>query len=219
MLSNRLKIIASFVPHDSNVADIGCDHGYLLISLKDNHFKGKLLGIDNKKGPLETFRRNLILHGYQNSIAMKLSDGLKDVDNNFNTIVIAGMGFDSIKRILLKNVKKLDNIDYFIIDSHTKEDEIRKLFVGLGYFIDKEAIISENNIYYEIIRFAKGNKEYSDIEYKFGPILKEEKTKIFISKWSEKLRRNNELISMENIDEKRRKKLIEENDFIYKVIN
>ena len=60
MLSKRLQIIANLVPSDSNVADVGCDHGYLLIYLKDNHFNGKLLGIDNKKGPIESFRKNLI---------------------------------------------------------------------------------------------------------------------------------------------------------------
>ncbi len=219
MLSKRLQIIANLVPKDSNVADIGCDHGYLLIYLKDNHFNGKLLGIDNKKGPLESFRNNLIQKKYENKITIKLSDGLKDVDNNFNTIVIAGMGFDNIKKIVLDSKEKLDNIETFIIDSHTKEPEVRKFFVKLGYKIEEESIIEENGIFYEIIKFVKGNKEYSEIEYKFGPILIKEKSDIFKKKWNKKLLKNNEIIKNNNIENTKKYIFEEENKIIQKIIN
>lgn len=59
MLSKRLLTIANLVPKDSNVVDIGCDHGYLLIYLKDIGFNGKLLGVDNKVGPINSFKENL----------------------------------------------------------------------------------------------------------------------------------------------------------------
>ena len=219
MLSKRLQIIANLIPKDSNVADIGCDHGYLLIYLKDNHFNGKLLGIDNKKGPLESFRNNLIQKKYENKITIKLSDGLKDVDNNFNTIVIAGMGFDNIKKIVLDSKEKLDNIETFIIDSHTKEPEVRKFFVKLAYKIEEELIIEENGIFYEIIKFVKGNKEYSEIEYKFGPILIKEKSDIFKKKWNKKLLKNNEIIKNNNIENTKKNTFEEENKIIQKIIN
>ncbi len=219
MLSKRLQIIADLVPKDSNVADIGCDHGYLLIYLKDNHFNGKLLGIDNKKGPLESFRNNLIQKKYENEITIKLSDGLKDIDNSFNTIVIAGMGFDNIKKIVLGSKEKLDNIETFIIDSHTKEPEVRKFFVELGYKIEEELIIEENGIFYEIIKFVKGNKEYSEIEYKFGPILIKDKSDVFKKKWNKKLLKNNEIIKNNNIENIKKNTFEEENKIIKKIIN
>lgn len=219
MLSKRLQIIADLVPKDSNVADIGCDHGYLLIYLKDNHFNGKLLGIDNKKGPLESFRNNLIQKKYENEITIKLSDGLKDIDNSFNTIVIAGMGFDNIKKIVLDSKEKLDNIETFIIDSHTKEPEVRKFFVKLGYKIEEELIIEENAIFYEIIKFVKGNREYSEIEYKFGPILIKENSDIFKKKWNKKLLKNNEIIKNNNIENIKKNTFEKENKIIKKIIN
>ena len=219
MLSKRLQIIADLVPKDSNVADIGCDHGYLLIYLKDNHFNGKLLGIDNKKGPLESFRNNLIQKKYENEITIKLSDGLKDIDNSFNTIVIAGMGFDNIKKIVLDSKEKLDNIETFIIDSHTKEPEVRKFFVELGYKIEEELIIEENGIFYEIIKFVKGNKEYSEIEYKFGPILIKDKSDVFKKKWNKKLLKNSEIIKNNNIENIKKNTFEEENKIIQKIIN
>lgn len=219
MLSKRLQIIADLVPKDSNVADIGCDHGYLLIYLKDNHFNGKLLGIDNKKGPLESFRNNLIQKKYENEITIKLSDGLKDIDNSFNTIVIAGMGFDNIKKIVLDSKEKLDNIETFIIDSHTKEPEVRKFFVKLGYKIEEELIIEENAIFYEIIKFVKGNREYSEIEYKFGPILIKDKSDVFKKKWNKKLLKNSEIIKNNNIENIKKNTFEEENKIIQKIIN
>lgn len=219
MLSKRLQIIADLVPKDSNVADIGCDHGYLLIYLKDNHFNGKLLGIDNKKGPLESFRNNLIQKKYENEIIIKLSDGLKDIDNSFNTIVIAGMGFDNIKKIVLDSKEKLDTIETFIIDSHTKEPEVRKFFVKLGYKIEEELIIEENAIFYEIIKFVKGNREYSEIEYKFGPILIKENSDIFKKKWNKKLLKNNEIIKNNNIENIKKNTFEKENKIIKKIIN
>ena len=219
MLSKRLQIIADLVPKDSNVADIGCDHGYLLIYLKDNHFNGKLLGIDNKKGPLESFRNNLIQKKYENEITIKLSDGLKDIDNSFNTIVIAGMGFDNIKKIVLDSKEKLDNIETFIIDSHTKEPEVRKFFVKLGYKIEEELIIEENAIFYEIIKFVKGNREYSEIEYKFGPILIKDKSDVFKKKWNKKLLKNSEIIKNNNIENIKKNTFEKENKIIKKIIN
>lgn len=218
MLSKRLLTIANLVPKDSNVADIGCDHGYLLIYLKDNHFNGKLIGIDNKKGPLESFKYNLMQKKYENDIAIKLSDGLKDVDRTFNTIVIAGMGFDNIKKIILNNIEKLDCINTFIIDSHTKENDVREFFVKLGYKIDDEKIIEENGIFYEIIKFVKGTKEYSKFEYKFGPILIKEKSEIFFKKWNKKLLKNEEIINNNKIENIKKNILIEENNTIKEVL-
>lgn len=219
MLSKRLQIIANLVPKDSNVADIGCDHGYLLIHLKDNQFRGKLLGIDNKKGPLESLKKNLSKKNYQDQIAIKLSNGLIDIDECYDTIVIAGMGYDNIKKIVLDSINKLDNIETFIIDSHTKEEEVRRFFVNLGYLIEHEVIVYENNIFYEIIVFKKGKTKYLDIDYKFGPILLEDKSDIFIKKWSKKYLKNKEIIEQDNVNKDKKEKLEKENEIIKKVIN
>ncbi len=219
MLSKRLQIIANLVPNDSNVADIGCDHGYLLIYLKDNHFNGKLLGIDNKKGPIESFKKNLVTKSYEDKIDVKLSNGLVDVDSTFNTIVIAGMGYDNIKKIVTDSINKLEYVDTFIIDSHTKEEKVRRFFVSLNYLIENEVIINENDIFYEIIKFKKGFAKYSDDEYMFGPILLKEKSAIFIEKWEQKYLKNKNIINQKNIEDCKKRKLQSENEKIRKVID
>jgi tRNA (adenine22-N1)-methyltransferase len=218
MLSARLLTIANLIPKDSNVADIGCDHGYLLIYLMDNGFKGKLLGVDNKIGPLNAFKQNLQEKHYEKSISFALSDGLDAIDSTYNTIVLAGMGYNTIEKIVLNNVEKLDFIDNIIIDSHTKEKESREFFVKLGYKIEKEILLEENGIYYTIIFFKKGQDNYTDDELYFGPILLKEKPEKFYKKWSKIL--SNCIKLIDKIDDKKRKKeLQKEVELISKVVN
>jgi tRNA (adenine22-N1)-methyltransferase len=184
MLSKRLLTIANLVPKDSNVVDIGCDHGHLLIYLKDIGFNGKLLGVDNKVGPINSFKENLKKKRYEKIIKYSLSCGLEDVDSTYNTVVIAGMGFDNIKKIISEDINKLYFIDTFIVDSHTKEEETRKFFVSLGYLIEQEVILKEDGIFYEIVKFKKGHKKYSKNDFMFGPELLKERNQIFNEKWS-----------------------------------
>ena len=47
MFSLRIERIASKVPVNSNLADVGCDHGYLIIEAYLNNKVNKAIAIDN----------------------------------------------------------------------------------------------------------------------------------------------------------------------------
>ena len=49
--------------------------------------------------------------------------------------------------------------------------KIRRYFVKKYYKISNEKIIKDNKIVYEIIKFVKGKANYSDLEFKYGPII------------------------------------------------
>ena len=51
-LSERLKLVASFVPEGSRIADIGTDHGYVPIYLTEIGKIKSALAMDVRKGPL-----------------------------------------------------------------------------------------------------------------------------------------------------------------------
>lgn len=207
MISNRLKTIASFVPNNSNVADIGSDHGYLLMQLFDNGHKGKLLGVENKSGPYKTLSSNVSTRNFSKVIETSLSDGLSSVSSDYNVVVIAGMGADNIKKIILNNREKLDGIDYFIVDSHTKTEEIRKFFCNLGYKIDKEELVFEDDIFYELIRFVKGFMNYSESDFYFGPELIKNKSQLFKNKWEDELSKMNQILNQISGDSTRKKEI------------
>lgn len=171
MLSKRLSIIYSFIDEGSSVVDVGCDHGYLLIELAKNNKSTNLLGVENKLGPFSTLKKNIKLNKLDGKINTSLSDGISNVDSSFNTLVIAGMGSDNIMGIIERNKDKLSLFNTIIIDSHTETEKIRRYFVEKYYKISNEKIIKDNKIVYEIIKFVKGKANYSDLEFKYGPII------------------------------------------------
>ena len=171
MLSKRLSIIYSFIDEGSSVVDVGCDHGYLLIELAKNNKSTNLLGVENKLGPFSTLKKNIKLNKLDGKINTSLSDGISNVDSSFDTLVIAGMGSDNIVGIIERNEDKLSLFNTIIIDSHTETEKIRRYFVNKYYKISNEKIIKDNKIVYEIIKFVKGKANYSDLEFKYGPII------------------------------------------------
>ena len=136
MISSRLTKIAELIKDDHDVADIGSDHGLLLILLNNRKFPKKVLGVENKVGPYKNLEKTVLSINNPN-FSSNLSSGLKKVDINYQTIVIAGMGFATIKEIVLDDIKKGHKRETFIIDCHTNQNEVRSFFYELGYKIDR----------------------------------------------------------------------------------
>ena len=170
MISNRLNQIVNFIKDDHDVADIGSDHGLLLVLLNERNFSNKALGVENKIGPYKNLERTIKSINKPN-FSSNLSSGLDNVSENYQTIVIAGMGFNNIKEIVLRDFDKGNHRETFVIDSHTNQDEVRTFFYNLGYKVDDEMIIYEDSIYYDIIRFSlnRNNIHYNSLELEFGP--------------------------------------------------
>ena len=81
-LSERLKLVASFVPEGSRIADIGTDHGYVPIYLAEIGKIKSALAMDVRKGPLA--RADEHIEEYRHdvgdaaiSIETRLSNGLE----------------------------------------------------------------------------------------------------------------------------------------------
>lgn len=194
-ISNRLKTIGDFVNSNDKVIDVGCDHALLSIYIYLNKTKN-IIASDINSNPLKEAHKNLCKYNLNDKLELKISNGLECFEGNeFDTIVIAGMGGMTIIDILNSGIKKLYNTKKIIIQSNKDIPKIRKFIVKLGYIIDNEKLIKENNIIYTIIVFKKSNKKvkYGQIDYIIGPILKNSKDKIFIDFI------NSEIIKKENI--------------------
>lgn len=188
MISNRLNQIVNFIKDDHDVADIGSDHGLLLVLLNERNFSNKALGVENKIGPYKNLERTIKSINKPN-FSSNLSSGLDNVSKNYQTIVIAGMGFNNIKEIVLRDFDKGNHRETFVIDSHTNQDEVRTFFYNLGYKVDDEMIIYEDSIYYDIIRFSlnRNNIHYNSLELEFGPFNLKNKQAVFINMCNEKI--------------------------------
>ena len=162
MLSKRLKMIASLVTTES-VIDVGCDHGYLDIYLTQKGIKCLATDISEKSllKAIDNFK------SYNLNIKTKLTDGLNGIDiKEKDTIIISGMGTDTINKILNKDI----NND-LIICSNNHLEKLRRYIVNKGYYISDEIFVMENDKPYMIIKFKKGFKKYNDFEYIIGPVI------------------------------------------------
>ena len=156
----RLRTIAKFVKPGEKVADVGADHGILELLLISRKTNNEVVAIENKKGPYEILKENLI--GIKN-IRLSLSDGLTAVDKNVDTVVIAGMGGINIVNILKEYPEKVRKLDKIIVDPHRDNKLVRTyLTQEMGYKITHEKIVRENEKFYVITVFE--NKP-TKIEY------------------------------------------------------
>jgi tRNA (adenine22-N1)-methyltransferase len=208
-LSNRLLSLAKLVPQNAYLADIGSDHGFLPIYLVKSGKILKAFAIENKTGPFKRLQNNIKINDLTNSITSILSDGIKDIVNEVDTIVIAGMGAHTIIQILTSHKEKLLNIKNIIVDSHTDLALLRKSVSELGYKITSEVFLVENNIYYTLIKFTAGNETYNDQDYEFGPILRKVKPMLYKKYWNNRLE-NIDLILSNSLTAERKNELIEE---------
>lgn len=192
-LSKRLASIALNIDKEDKVVDIGCDHGYLSIYLKAVNGNKIVIATDINENALNMAKKNI--NKNKILIETRLGNGLDVINyNEVDTIIISGMGGNTILNILKKN--KLKYIKKIVIQSNTDIPLIRKYINKLGYTIKNEQLIIDKNIYYIIITFSKGKHKYTKKELYFGPILLKENNELF------KKKKTIELNKLEKILEK-----------------
>ena len=209
-LSKRLKIIHDMVPK-SVVADIGSDHGKLMIALVQSGVIQKGFAVENKEGPFERLRSNLIKYHVDDKVTPLFSDGIKDITRDVNTIVIAGMGGQTIVKILKDHPEKLVSVQTIIIDAHTAVPLARKEICQMGFAIADEQIVKEDNIFYEIIKFVKADiAALTNEDLEFGPILRQQKSATFKEKYQGRINEIDTIIAKGNLPATRIASLNEE---------
>ena len=168
MISKRLETIASLIPKNSHVIDVGCDHALLDIYLAMDK-DCTCLALDISASALKGAKNNIHKYKLDKKIAIVKTDGLKDIEVNKNDyIVISGMGTSTIKHILGTN--KLSN--NLIISTHNEYDSLRAFVIKLGYKISDELFLFDKDKPYIIIKFEKGNNNYTLDDIMYGPILR-----------------------------------------------
>ncbi len=217
-LSKRLQSIYDMVP-SGVVADVGSDHGKLIISLFENGVISKGYAIENKKGPFARLKKAIEEHHLEKDVIPMLSDGISELPEDVNTVVIAGMGGFNIIEILKKNPRKLKNVKTIIVDAHNAIPELRKQICKMGYIIADEDIVYEDNNYYEIIKFIAGEVAFLDEpDIEFGPILRNEKSITFVDKYNSRIKEIDILLSTHKIPEAKSKELNHEKERIRSIL-
>ena len=175
---DRINLIAKLCEGSDTVVDIGCDHAYALIKAIKEYGVKRGIASDINEGPLENAKENIRLNCLSDVVDTVLSDGFKNINASFDTVIISGMGGILIKSILENGLEKI-NGKRVIIEANTDSDIVRKYLVKNGFYIMDEYSLYDDEKYYEIIIFEPGKEVYASFELNFGPVLLAKKEEAF----------------------------------------
>ena len=179
MISNRLLQIAMLIERNKVVFDVGSDHALLPSFLVENGICDKVYAGEIALGPLENVKLTIKRNGLEGRVIPVFSDGLSKAPDDVDIVVIAGMGFHTIKHVL--ESCDVSRYQYFLVQSNTDVDELRRYISEKGYTIEDERVVYDG-FYYQVIRFSADLHEpYSEMEIKYGPILLKRRDEVFIA--------------------------------------
>ena len=178
-LSPRLQCCCGFVHPGDRVADIGCDHGYLSIYLLKNNIASSVIASDINKQPLESAIANAQRFGVRDRISFHLSDGAGNIPRDFDTLVCAGMGGDTMVSIL-SGAPWLESKQYrLILQCQSKTPMLRKYLSEKGWRITQESVLQDGRFLYTVMEVVY-QPEYPRLtlpETYFPPALMEHPSK------------------------------------------
>lgn len=179
-LSQRLLTCCEFVHNGDRVADIGCDHGYLGIHLLKNGIASSVIAADVNKQPLHSAVMNAAKYGVREKISFFLSNGVQNIPRDFDCMVCAGMGADTMISILEAAPWLKDSGYRLILQCQSKRPELRRYLAQHGYCISRETLAQDGKFIYTVMEvcFAPG-KEAAPWEYYITPQLIADSSPLF----------------------------------------
>lgn len=163
------------VPECDTLADVGCDHGYLSISLVANGIAGQAIAMDVNKGPLESARANVASMGLLDRVSFRLSDGLAKLDaDEADVICICGMGGALIRRILDARLDVAKRAKVLILEPQSEYRLLREFLVHNHFYFIDEMLCTEEGKIYPIMKVAFSDEtvcQYREYEMAYGPII------------------------------------------------
>lgn len=150
-LSDRLLSCASYLSGGIRVADIGCDHGYLGIHLLQNCNAKSVIASDVNEAPLQSAMRNAVKFGVRDKMTFYLSDGAKNIPRDFDALVCAGMGADTMIHILEDAPWLRSNQYYLVLQCQSKTPMLRRYLSDTGWHITEETISRDGKFLYTVM--------------------------------------------------------------------
>ena len=178
-ISDRLLACAGFVAPGDRVADVGCDHGYLSIHLLTNGIAKSCIASDINEQPLLSALRNAEKYGVRDRISFHLSDGVRSIPQDFDTLVCAGMGGDIMIHILEAAPWLRNNQYRLILQCQSKTPMLRQYLSENGWRIAEETVLRDGRFLYTIMEvwWQPDYPKLTEAETYFPPALLENPSK------------------------------------------
>lgn len=179
----RLRRLAQMVEPGTRLADIGTDYAYLPIWLVKRGLVDFAIASDIRQGPIQNAQSNVQAAGLTNRISVRLGPGLTTVkkEDAIETVVIAGMGGDLIRSILVA----APLFPKLVLEPNIGEPGLRTWLTVHRYRINQEELLFDKGHSYELIQafLTDQKQELSERELLFGPEILKRKGAAFRQKW------------------------------------
>ena len=158
-MNQRIQTLLELIEDGVGVIDVGTDHGYLPTTLAKRGYLGNLIASDIKEGPLSAAKATAAYEQVQHKIQFLLCDGLQGCDpRKIDTIVIAGMGGDTICRILDLAEWTMDPRYTMLLQPMTKAEVLRYWLTSNEYGIVEERLVEDAGRCFSILRVRFGSE-------------------------------------------------------------
>lgn len=211
-LSKRLKRIAEHVDKCESVADIGTDHGYIPIYLVKEGICKKAIASDINKGPIEKAKVNVAFEGVSDKVKCLLGPGLNPLKvGEVNGVILAGMGGNLTRDILLADMDKVKKYDFIILQPAQNPEVLREFLYKNDYEIIDEDLIKDEGRFYELfkVKYNENSEKLAfedELEYEVSPLLREKSHPLFKEFIEEKISRCETILSFIKEDTEAAKK-------------
>lgn len=187
-LKPRLLAVAEMVPGKSIVADIGTDHAYLPLFLVQEKGCPRVIAVEKSSGSARQARKNVQLFGLEETVEVRLGDGLKPLkrEDAIETVIIAGLGGKTICNILSGANESLRQCRRLVLQPMADAAELRRWLVSQGFCFPREKLAREGEHFYEVIAAEPGKEKVDDpLYFELGPSLLRQKDPLLLP-WLEK---------------------------------
>lgn len=170
-MDKRLQCIYKLISLDGRgVVDVGTDHGYIPIQLCKDGYTGTVIASDINSGPLNAAIGNATAEGVDGRIEFIQCPGLRDCPKGkVGTIVIAGMGGDTITGILDQDYWCCAEEYNLILQPMTKSNILRYWLIHNEFEITGEHLVKDMGRIYQVLTARKGfSAPYTDAELYLG---------------------------------------------------
>ncbi len=157
-LQPRLQLLADMVPAGSRLADVGTDHGYLPVYLLQQGRISRAIASDIVDGPLQHARQTAAEYEVD-GIDFRLCPGLDAIaPHEADTVVIAGMGGETIQAILTAAPWTADGSHLLLLQPMTKVEYLRKWLIDNGYAFTEERLVWDKDHLYPVFAVRGGQQ-------------------------------------------------------------
>ena len=171
-LQPRLALLASLVPQGAVLADVGTDHGYIPVCLRQRGVIDRAIASDIGREPLEHARRTAEEYGV-GGIDLRLCAGLDAIaPEECDTVLIAGMGGETIITILQDAPWTKDGRHTLLLQPMTKAADLRHWLADNGYTFTEEHLVEDKGRLYPVLTVTGGtHRALTEAEALCGVLL------------------------------------------------